>query len=59
MLVEHTKVKYSITDNNSYNFDETGFQIGVIISQVVITGLERHNRPKAIQLSDCKWSTVI
>jgi len=41
--MENTKAKYSITDIDSYNFDETGFQMGVISSQVVVTGSERHN----------------
>ena len=47
-LVEAIKAKYGITDDDSYNFNKTGFQIGVISSQVVITGTERRNQPKAI-----------
>jgi RecB family endonuclease NucS len=29
-LVANTKAKYGIGDNDTYNFDETGFIIGVI-----------------------------
>ena len=58
-LMENTKAKYSITDIDSYNFDETGFQMGVISSQVVVTGSERHNWPKAIQPGNCEWVAVI
>ena len=57
--MENTKAKYGITDIDSYNFDETGFQMGVLSSQVVVTGSERRNRPKAIQPGNREWVTVI
>ena len=40
-LVENTKAKYSILDNNTYNFDESGFMMGVISTGAVVTGSER------------------
>jgi hypothetical protein len=40
-LVEDTKAKYGVLDNNVHNFDETGFQMGVIDSMKVVTGAER------------------
>jgi hypothetical protein len=58
-LVEETKAKYGVHDNNVHNFDETGFQIGVIGSMKVVTGAERHARPELIQPGDCEWVTVI
>ena len=58
-LVENTKAKYGITDIDSYNFDETGFQMGVLLSQVVVIGSKRRNRPKAIQPGNREWVTVI
>jgi hypothetical protein len=58
-LVEDTKEKYGITTEDIYNFDETGFQMGVISSQIVVTGTERRNRPKAVQPGDREWVTVI
>jgi hypothetical protein len=42
-----------------HNFDETGFQRGVIGSMKVVTGSERRVRPNTIQLGDREWVTVI
>ena len=47
-LVADTKVKYGIHDNDVYNFDETGFQMGVIGSIKVVTGSKRRTRPELI-----------
>ncbi|EKG09388.1 DDE superfamily endonuclease CENP-B-like protein [Macrophomina phaseolina MS6] len=40
-LVRSVKEKYGILDEDTYNFDETGFMMGVIGSELVITGSER------------------
>jgi hypothetical protein len=40
-LVQNTIAKYGIADEDIYNFDETGFQIGVISTAKVITSTER------------------
>jgi hypothetical protein len=40
-LVQHTKAKYGICDEDVYNFDEAGFMMGKIITQLVVTGSER------------------
>jgi hypothetical protein len=34
-------VKYSIQDKDTYNFNKSGFQMGVILTAIVITGFER------------------
>ena len=47
-LVQNTIAKYSIQVEDIYNFDKTGFQMGVIATAKVITGRERSNRPKTI-----------
>jgi hypothetical protein len=47
-LVEQTKAKYGICDEDVYNFDEAGFIIGKITTQLVITGLERRGRLKTV-----------
>ena len=36
-LVNNIKAKYGITNNNFYNFNKTGFMIGVIYALMVIT----------------------
>lgn len=48
-LVRNTIAKYSIVDEDIYNFDETGFQIGVITTAKVITRAEKSKRPFSIQ----------
>jgi hypothetical protein len=48
-LIENTIAKYSIQEEDIYNFDKTGFQIGVISTAKVITSAERSNRPVSIQ----------
>jgi hypothetical protein len=58
-LVEDTKAKYGVHNNNLHNFDETGFQMGVIGSMKVFTGAERRTRPELIQPGDREWVTVI
>ena len=47
-LVESTIAEYGIQEEDIYNFDETGFQMGVISTAKVITGAERSNRPVLI-----------
>ena len=39
-LVKATKEKWGILDNDMYNFDETGFMMGKILSRLVITSSE-------------------
>jgi len=58
-LIQHTKEKYGIVDEDTYNFNKTGFIMGKILSQLVVTGLERRGRPKAIQPGNHEWVTVI
>jgi hypothetical protein len=58
-LVEAIVKKYGVAYEDIFNFDETGFQMGVLQGQTVITGTERRNRPKAIQPGDREWVTVI
>jgi hypothetical protein len=58
-LVANTKSKYGILDEDTYNFDEAGFQMGVIGSRMVITGSERRQAPKSIQPGNTEWVTTI
>ncbi|EDN03594.1 conserved hypothetical protein [Histoplasma mississippiense (nom. inval.)] len=58
-LVQNTIAKYGILDDDIYNFDETGFQMGVIGTARVITGSERAGNPKLVQPGDREWVTVI
>jgi hypothetical protein len=58
-LVENTKAKYGILDEDTYNFDESGFVIGVISTGAVVTGSERRGRPKTVQQGDREWTSII
>jgi hypothetical protein len=39
-LVENTKAKHGILDEDTYNFDESGFMMGMISTGAVVTGSE-------------------
>src|SRR5450432_950518 len=58
-LVKNIVAKYRIQEQDIYNFDETGFQIGVISTTKVVSGSERSNRPVAVQPRNREWVTAI
>jgi hypothetical protein len=58
-LVENTIAKYGIDLADIYNFDETGFMMGLIASGMVVTGAERRGNPKSVQPGNREWVTVI
>jgi hypothetical protein len=58
-LVEQTKAKYGICDDDVWNFDKAGFIMGKITTQLVVTGSERRGRPKALQPGNREWATLI
>jgi hypothetical protein len=57
--VERTKARYGILDEDTYNFDEAGFLMGKISTQLVVTSSDRSRRPKAVQPGDREWATVV
>jgi hypothetical protein len=44
--VENTITKYGIDATDIYNFDETGFMMGVISTGMVVTSAERSSNAK-------------
>jgi hypothetical protein len=42
------RAKYGVLDCDFYNFDETGFIIGVICPVIVVTRTDRRGRGKAV-----------
>ncbi|KAL9562888.1 hypothetical protein ACKAV7_013074 [Fusarium commune] len=58
-LMENTIAKYGIRLDEIYNFDETGFLMGMIASRMVVTGTDRRGRPKSVQPGNREWITVI
>jgi hypothetical protein len=41
------RAKYGIVDSDFYNFDETGFIMGIIALAMVVTRADRRSRGKA------------
>lgn len=58
-LVKNTIAKYGITQSDIYNFDETGFMMGVISTSMVVTSSERRGKAKSMQPGNREWVTVI
>jgi DDE superfamily endonuclease/Tc5 transposase-like DNA-binding protein len=59
-LVQNTIAKYGIMPEDIYNFDETGFQMGVISTAKVVTSAEKSRiRPLSIQPGNRQWVTAI
>jgi hypothetical protein len=51
--------KYSIIEEDIFNFDETSFQMGVILTSKVITSSDRKGRLRTKQPGNRKWVTAI
>src|ERR1700744_5521393 len=47
-LVENTIAKYGIVEADIYNFDETGFIMGIITTSIVVTSAERRSNTKLV-----------
>ena len=58
-LVENIIAKYGIRSDDIWNFDKTGFMIGVISSGIDVTSSERRGNPKSVQPRNHEWVTVI
>ena len=59
LLVRNTITKYGVHEEDIYNFDETGFVIGQISSEIVVTTSDRRGRPRAVHQGNREWITVI
>jgi hypothetical protein len=58
-LVRNTIAKYGILDVDIYNFDETGFMMGVISTATVVTSSGKRTQAKKVQPGNREWVTVI
>jgi hypothetical protein len=58
-LVQNTMAKYGILEADPYNFDETGFLMGVIATMMVVTSAEGRGRAKSKQPGNREWATAI
>ncbi|EED18661.1 pogo transposable element, putative [Talaromyces stipitatus ATCC 10500] len=51
--------EYGILPEDIYNFDETGFAMGLCATAKVITGSDRYAQPKLLQPGNREWVTAI
>jgi DDE superfamily endonuclease/helix-turn-helix, Psq domain len=58
-LVQNMRAKYGVLDCDFYNFDETGFMMGIICAAMVVTRADRRGRGKAVQPGNREWATAI
>ena len=58
-LVQNTRAKYGIVDNDVYNFDETRFIMGIIFAGMVVTTSDGRGKAKLAQPGNREWATVI
>jgi hypothetical protein len=59
ILVRRTIEEAGIQESDIYNFDETGFVMGMISSEMVVTSSDRTGRPRQAQQGNREWATVI
>jgi len=57
--VQNTVESNGILNCDIYNFDETGFQMGVASTAKVVTRSDRRNRPVVVQPGNREWTTAI
>ena len=58
-LVQKTILQYGIDPDDIYNFDETGFAIGLITTAKVVTRAEYYGRRVLLQPGNRAWVTTI
>ena len=58
-LVRNMMAKYGIVDDDVYNFDETGFMMGIIFAGMVVTTSDGRGKAKLAQPGNREWATVI
>ena len=58
-LVEDTRVRYGIADQDVFNFDETGFMMGVASTSKVVTSSNTIGRATVVQPGNREWVTTI
>ncbi|KAI9041725.1 Transposase [Aspergillus affinis] len=53
-----TRMQYGILDEDIFNFDETGFAMGVIATTKVVTRSNMPGKPHLIQPGNREWTTI-
>lgn len=58
-LVQNTKAKYGILDQDLYNLGEASFQFESDPTARVLTASERRDQVRTRRQEDCRWATVL
>ncbi|KAK0622145.1 hypothetical protein DIS24_g11354 [Lasiodiplodia hormozganensis] len=58
-LVEKVKAKFGVLDEDFFNFDETGFMMGVISAGMVVTTSDDRGKAKLARPGNREWATVV
>lgn len=58
-LIKSINAKYGIQDEDIYNFNESGFIMGKISLQLVVTGCKKPGKQKKIQPGNREWVTLV
>ena len=53
------RANYGILDYDFYNFDETGFMMGVTCGSMKLTRTDQRERSKPVQPGNREWATAI
>jgi hypothetical protein len=58
-LVQKTIEKWGIVSDDIFNFDESGFAMGIGATQKIITSAEYHGKRALLQAGNREWVTII
>jgi hypothetical protein len=58
-VVQATIQEHGIHEDDIWNFDETGFAMGLCTTSKVITAVERSERPRTVIQGNREWVTII
>jgi hypothetical protein len=57
--LQPVRSEYGIVNEDIYNFDETGFALGIIATAKVICSCDRPGKPSLIQPGNREWVTAV
>ena len=58
-LLENIKAKHGILDEDTYDFDASGFMTGFILTETIAAGSEYLGWPNAVQQGNREWTGII
>ena len=58
-LVRNTINKYGIPPSDIWNFDESGFAMGVLGSGMIVTGVNSIGKQSSVQAGNREWTTTV